>query len=226
VPPPYRGEAKPQPRKISAAALDDGLADDKFWDGENSVRLLTELHIATAAGFLAIVLAVTAKMLTASGSAHAIAWWRVAVGAGAVAVGCAVAYLSLDALDILGGKLGDRPRGSPRFLLLLPAAALVSSGVFAWLQPGSAGVRAVALPGMASVIRWTVQAGADQTWAGSRRSPGPGSCRVHRWRPAGCCGASSSRRPGWCWASGSCTDSRRWSSATSESAWPAWCCRC
>ena len=158
VQPPFKGKAEPERRKISATALDDGLAHDRFWDGENSVRLLTELHIAAAAGFLAVVLAVTAKMLTASGSAHAIAWWWVAVGAGGVAVGCAVAYLSLDALDILGDKLGDTLRGSPLFLLLLAAAALVSSGVFAWLQPGSAGVRAVALPGMASVIRWTVLA--------------------------------------------------------------------
>ena len=153
VPPPFRGETPPARRMISAAALDDGLADDRFWDGENSVRLLTELHIAAAAGFLAVVLAVTAKMLTSSGSAHAIAWWWIAVAAGGVTIACVVGYIGLDGFD----KLGDRLRGSP-LILLLAAAALVSSGVFAWLQPGSAGGRAVALPGMASVIRWTVLA--------------------------------------------------------------------
>jgi hypothetical protein len=154
VPPPFKGETAPERRKVSAAALDGGLAHDRFWDGENSVRQLTELHIATAAGFLALVLAVTTKMLAASGPAQASAWWWVAVGAGGVAVGGVIAYLSLDALDLLGDTL----RGSPLVLLLLAAVALISSGVFAWLQPGSAGVRAVALPGMAGVIRWTVLA--------------------------------------------------------------------
>ena len=153
VPPPFKGTQEPPRRTVSAAAL-DGLASDRFWDGENSVRLLTELHIGAALGFLAIVLGVTVNALSAAGSAHVIALGWVAVGAGGVAVSCAVAYLALDAYD----KLGDRLRDSSRFVLLLAAVALVSSGVFAWLQPGSAGAHAPVLPGMASVIRWTVLA--------------------------------------------------------------------
>ena len=154
VPPPFKGEVEPERRKISAAALDGGLAHDRFWDGENSVRALTELHIAVAAGFLAIVLAVTAKMLAAPGSAHVMAWWWIAVAAGGATVVCAVAYLGLEAFDVLSDTL----RGSPPFLLLAAGAALVSSGVFAWLQPGGAAGTAAGLPGMTSVIRWTVLA--------------------------------------------------------------------
>jgi len=154
VRPPYHGETAPERRKVSAAALGDGLADDQFWDGENSVRLLTELHLAVMAGFLAIVLGVTAKMLAGSGPAHVIALWWIAVGAGGVTLACAVAYVGLDAFDELGGVLRD----SPLVLLVLGAAALVSSGVFAWFQPGSAGGAGAALPGISSVIGWTVLA--------------------------------------------------------------------
>jgi hypothetical protein len=154
VPPPFKGEVEPERRTISAAALDGGLAHDRFWDGENSVRQLTGLHIAAAIGFLAVVLGVTVKALGVAGSSHAIALGWIAVGAGGVAVGCAVAFLSLDAFD----KLGDTLRGSPPFLLVLAATALVSSGVFAWLQPGRAAGPAAELPGMAKVIAWTALA--------------------------------------------------------------------
>jgi hypothetical protein len=147
VRPPYRGQHPGEPRKTTAAALDGGLASDDFWDGKGSVTLLTELHIAVAGGFLAIVLAVTAKAL---GSAHVVAWWWIAIAAGAATVVLAVLFLCLDAL----GKL----RGSPGFLLALAGAALVSSGVFAWLQPGGSAERAADLPGMTGVIRWTAVA--------------------------------------------------------------------
>ena len=152
VPPPYRGEVPPERRKVSAAALDGGLADDRFWDGENSVRQLTEVHIAAAVGFLALVLGITAKMLVAPGSAHVIGLWWIAVVAGGVTVACAVAYLGLDAFDVLA------LRGSAPFLLLPAAGALVSAGVFAWLQPGGTSGPTVELPGLAGVIRWTVLA--------------------------------------------------------------------
>jgi hypothetical protein len=154
VRPPYRGQAPPESRKITAAALDGGLAHDEFWDGEGSVRLLTGVHIAAAAGFLAIVLGVTAKLLASPGSAHVIALWWIAVGAGGATVACAAGYLGLDAF----GALGDTLRRSPPFLLLLAAVALISSGVFAWLQPGGAGGPSAELPGMVGVIRWTALA--------------------------------------------------------------------
>jgi hypothetical protein len=154
VRPPFHGDTEPDTRKITASALQGGLAHPEFWDGEDSVRLLTEVHLAAAAGFLAVVLGVTAKLLTAAGSAHWIALWWIAIGAGGVAMAGAVGYLSLDAV----GALTDAMRRSPVFLLILGAAALVSAGVFAWLQPASAGVHAAELPGMASVVRWTALA--------------------------------------------------------------------
>ena len=154
VRPPFHGETPPATRKITASALQGGLAHPEFWDGEDSVQLLTEVHLAAAAAFLAVVLGVTAKLLTGAGSAHWIALWWIAIGAGGVAIAGAIGYLSLDAL----GGLADAMRRSPVFLLVLGAAALVSAGVFAWLQPASAGVRAAELPGMASVVRWTVLA--------------------------------------------------------------------
>ena len=154
VRPPFHGETPPDTRKITAAALPGGLAHPEFWDGEDSVRLLTEVHLAAAAGFLAVVLGVTAKLLTGAGSAHWIALWWIAIGAGGVAIAGAIGYLSLDAL----GGLADAMRRSPVFLLVLGAAALVSAGVFAWLQPSGAAGPTAELPGMASVVRWTVLA--------------------------------------------------------------------
>ena len=151
VRPPYRGKAPPQARKITAAALEGGLADNEFWDGEGSVRLLTALHIAAAAGFLAVVLGVTTKLLVSPGSAHVIALGWIAVGAGGVTIACAACYLGLDAF----GALGDALRRSPPFLLLLAAVALVSGGAFAWFQPGGAAGTTAELPGLDGVIRWT-----------------------------------------------------------------------
>ena len=57
----------------TAAALPAGLADDEFWDGEGSVRLITWVHVAVTGGFLAVVLGVTARALGA-GSPHARPW--------------------------------------------------------------------------------------------------------------------------------------------------------
>src|SRR6202041_3157448 len=101
VRPPFHGETPPATRQITASALPGGLAHPEFWDGEDSVKLLTEVHLAAAAGFLAVVLGVTAKLLTSGGSAHWIAWWWIAIGAGGVAIAGAVGYLSLDALGAL-----------------------------------------------------------------------------------------------------------------------------
>ncbi|MGA2827591.1 MAG: hypothetical protein ABSF03_15945 [Streptosporangiaceae bacterium] len=185
VRPPYRigAQHKTEARKITAAALKDGLAHNEFWDGEGSVRLLTWLHVAVTGGFLAIVLGVTAKALTA-GSSHvaALGWIAISLGGATVALG--IAFICLDALatppvnpapgnapagngpaadglaadglaaDGLAGKL----RGWLPFLLVPAAAALISAGVFAWLQPGGPAGQAAELPGMASVIRWTALA--------------------------------------------------------------------
>ena len=52
VRPPYRvtPEQKTPARKITAAALTAGLADNEFWDGEGSVKLVTWLHLAVVGG--------------------------------------------------------------------------------------------------------------------------------------------------------------------------------
>ena len=84
---------------VTAAALKAGLADDEFWDGEGSVQ---PAHLACispwSAGFLAIVLGVTTKALTA-GSPHVIALGWIAIGLGAATVALGAAYVCLDALD-------------------------------------------------------------------------------------------------------------------------------
>ena len=99
VRPPYRiaPEPKTPARMVTAATLPNGLADDEFWDGGSSVRLITWVHVAVTVGFLAIVLGVTAKALTA-GSSHVIALGWIAIGLGAATVTLGAAYIGLDAL--------------------------------------------------------------------------------------------------------------------------------
>ena len=156
VRPPYRitAEHKEKSRLVTAAALKDGLADDEFWDGEGSVRLVTWLHLAVVGGFLAIVLGVTTKALTVTGSPHVIALGWIAIGLGAATVALGVAYVCLDALD----ALTDTLRRRLPFLLVPAGVALIAAGLFAWLQPGGPAPRAAELPGMASVIGWTTLA--------------------------------------------------------------------
>ncbi len=86
VRPPFRGETEPETRKITASALPGGLAHPEFWDGEDSVKLLTWVHLAAAAGFLAVVLAV----LASAGPAHWTVLEWLAIGAGGVAMAGAV----------------------------------------------------------------------------------------------------------------------------------------
>jgi len=154
VRPPYKveHERKEQARKITAAALEDGLADKEFWDGEGSVRLVTWLHLAAVAGFLAIVLGVTTRAL--SGSPHDMALGWIAIGLGAATVVLGAGYLCLDAF----GAMADALRGRVPFLLAPAGGALVAAGLFAWLQPGGPAPRAAALPGMAGVVGWTTLA--------------------------------------------------------------------
>jgi len=156
VRPPYRAQDKQREpsRKITAAALKAGLADNEFWDGEGSVKLVTWLHVAVAAGFLAIVLGVTTRALAGPGSPHAVALGWVAVGLGAATVALGVAYVCLDAL----GALTDELRGGLRVLLVPAVVALVSAGVFAWWQPAGPAGHAAELPGMAGVIAWSALA--------------------------------------------------------------------
>ena len=182
VRPPYQvtdTTRKAEARMVTAAALKAGLADNEFWDGESSVRLLTGVHLAVVVGFLAIVLGVTAKALTAAGSAHAIAlaWIAIALGAATVALGAG--YVALDALTTptmdppgaeppgpgpasgrspAGTALGDKLRGWVAYLLVPAAVALVAAGLFAWLQPAAKAARAADLPGMAGVTGWTTLA--------------------------------------------------------------------
>lgn len=153
VRPPFRGENPPDTRKITAPVLPGGLADPEFWDGEGSIRLLTAVHLAAVAGFLAVVLGVLG-LPTGAGPAHVVALRWIAIAAGSIAMAGAVGYLSLDAYDALTSGL----RRSPAFLLVLGVAALAGAGVFAWLQPAGAAGSAVSLPAMASVLRWTVLA--------------------------------------------------------------------
>src|SRR5258708_17412345 len=85
-------------RKAAADTLAKGLADEEFWDGEGTVRLLTWLHVAVVGGFVAIMLGVTARAV-AGGSPHVsvLGWTGIALGAATIAL--AVAYVCLDALD-------------------------------------------------------------------------------------------------------------------------------
>ena len=156
VRPPYRvtAEYKVKPRLVTAAALKDRLADNEFWDGEGSVKLITWLHLAVVGGFLAIVLGVTTKALTVTGSPHVIALGWIAIGLGGATVALGVAYVCLDALDALTDEL----RGRLPFLLVPAGVALVAAGLFAWLQPGGPTPRAAELPGMTSMVGWTTLA--------------------------------------------------------------------
>jgi hypothetical protein len=156
VRPPYRVKdgQKDKPRLVTAAALPGGLADDDFWDGEGSVKLITWVHVAVVAGFLAIALGVTVKALSAAGSAHAIAVGWIAIGLGAATVALGAGYICLDAFE----ALTDKVRGWVKYLLVPGAAALIAAGWFAWLQPGGPARRAADLPGMAGVIGWTALA--------------------------------------------------------------------
>ncbi len=173
VRPPYRVQAPPgtAARPVTAATLPGGLADDEFWDGESSVRLLTWVHAAVAGGFLAIMLGVTAGTLAGSPHLAVLRW--VAIGLGAATVALGAGYISLDALStppqVVPGQPGlSRPGpGWPAVLagrfravyVLVPAVAgLIAAGVFAWLQPGEASGHAAGLPGMAGVTGWTTLA--------------------------------------------------------------------
>ena len=169
VRPPYRVQngQKGMARKAAADTLAKGLADQEFWDGEGTVRLLTWLHVAVVGGFLAIMLGVTARALAGgSPQASVLGWTGIALGTATIAL--AVGYVCLDALDTpsMGtpdakptlGAFAEKLRGFMGYLLVPAGAGLVCSGWFAWLQPGAPSVRAADLPGMAGVTGWTALA--------------------------------------------------------------------
>lgn len=120
VRPPFHGETAPAARQVAASTLRGGLADPRFWDGEGSVRSLTRVHLAAAAGFLAVVLGVCAKLVNSSGTAHWLVLCWIAVAAGGVAMAGAVVYLVLDALGYVLAR-------SPVVLLIVGAVGLVSA---------------------------------------------------------------------------------------------------
>jgi hypothetical protein len=159
---PVKAERTGKARWITAATLPKGLADEEFWDGERSVRLLSWLHVAVVGGFLAIVLGVTAKALAASPHVIILAWLAIALGAVTVAIG--VGYVGLDAVTTKGAAAADGAaadsdaRGWLRFLPIPAAAAVLAAGLFAWLQPAAKPGRTADLPGMSGVIGWTALA--------------------------------------------------------------------
>jgi hypothetical protein len=178
VRPPYRVSAprKDRTRMTTAAALPAGLADDEFWDGQGSVELITWVHVAVTGGFLAVVLGVTARALSA-GSPHAavLGWAAIVLGAATVVLGAG--YVAADALTTPsmdppavpaagagpaagpdGNALSDALRVAMGYLRYAAAAALVLAGLFAWLQPASGYGRRAGLPGMTGLAGWTALA--------------------------------------------------------------------
>ncbi len=159
VRPPFHGDTEPDPRKVTASALQGGLAHPEFWDGEDSVRLLTEVHLAAAAGFLAVVLGVTAKLLTAAGSAHRMALWWIAIGR---AGSRSRARSATSAWTRSARGCTD----AMRLRRWLPVPLLRPGGGRAWsarvcsrgFSPLRRAARTAELPGMASVIGWTALA--------------------------------------------------------------------
>lgn len=183
VRPPYRVSAqrKGTARMATAAALPGGLADDEFWDGDSSVRLLTWVHVAVTGGFLAIVLGVTVRALAAGSPHDAFLGW-LAIGLGAVTIALGAGYVALDALTTppmdppgtapsgtaTSGPAPSRATGANApghrlrvvmtYLPCAAALALVLAALFAWLQPAYSFGRVAGLPGMASLAGWTALA--------------------------------------------------------------------
>ena len=169
VRPPYQVEDGQQAKAREAAAdtLAGGLADQEFWDGQGSVRLITWLHVAVAGGFLAITLGVTVRALAGRITARQ----RPGMGGDSPRRGHdrprgrlrlpgrpRHAVHGLSRRQAAFGTLARKLRGLVVYLLVPAGAGLICSGWFAWLQPGVPSVRAADLPGMAGVTGWTALA--------------------------------------------------------------------
>ena len=161
VPPPYTGASPPDRALTVAAALEDGLSDEKFWDGEHTVRHSSTRHVAASLGFLAAVLAITTKkaVTAANGQVNAGGWWWAAlIGSGGV-----VAFVIIrTCVDFRHNQSRASNKVAKRFddwsahaLLVIAFAAAFSAGIFAWLQPAVAMV-AGQLPGLAGIFGWTM----------------------------------------------------------------------
>jgi hypothetical protein len=152
VRPPAQVDApRVRPRLVTAAALDDGLANENFWDGEHSVRQFTWIHSAAFTAYLAIVLGVTAHALPGTAGQNAL--WTIAIVVAAAAEVLAVGYICLDAAELLT----EGQRRWPFGIFIVSAAGLVCAGVFAWLRPGAV-AGSQALPSMSGITAATVAA--------------------------------------------------------------------
>ena len=165
VPPPYRGAKRPPRALTVAAALDKGLSDRQFWDGEHSVWHSAIRHMTASFGFVALMLSITSRnAVTAvhSNVSWVGLWWAALIGSGAV-----VAFVIIRTCFDFRNRAS---RFSDSFAWRfdhwsaiaqgsIAIVAMVCAGTFAWLQPP---VTAVAgqLPGMAGILGWTMTAAA------------------------------------------------------------------
>lgn len=161
VPPPVKGASAPPRALTIAAALDGGLSDKAFWDGEHSVRHAGRRHMAASFAFLALVLAITSKATVSAGhgAVRDLIWWWVAVAGGGAAMTLAGIRTCVDLKHDKGHESGGRmvalDERSTDAMLAIAVVVIASAGVFAWLQPGVAAT-AGQLPGMGSIFRWTM----------------------------------------------------------------------
>jgi hypothetical protein len=161
VPPPYNVASRPRRALTVAAALANGLSDQKFWDGEHSVRHSATRHVAASLSFLALVLAITGKdtVEVVGDHAHATAWWWAALIGGGTVIAFVIIRTCTDFRNRQSGISYDFARRfddwSARAVLVVAIAATGCAGIFAWLQPAAAAV-AGQLPGMAGIAGWTM----------------------------------------------------------------------
>jgi hypothetical protein len=151
VQPPYETATPPARALTVAAALEDGISDARFWDGEHSVKHSSIRHIAASIGFLGLMLAITSRDSVVAAAVHANAagwWWAALAGSAAV-----LAFVIVrTCVDVEAKRLDD---WSSDALLAVAIAALCCAGIFAWLQPAATAV-AGQLPGMAGIFGWTL----------------------------------------------------------------------
>ncbi|MEV4274455.1 hypothetical protein [Actinoplanes xinjiangensis] len=122
------------PMRISAAALPDGVADPRFYDGQATVRRLAGLHLGAGVAWLALFLA----FVGGGGRFH------VAVVPPAVVL---AVVLVLVACESAGDRL---------VYPLIVVAAAVAAGVAGWVWIGAPIVAVTGhLPGMLEVVRAT-----------------------------------------------------------------------
>src|SRR5258705_230471 len=159
-------------RKAAADTLAKGLADEEFWDGEGTVRLLTWLHVAVVGGFLAIMLGVTARAV-AGGSPHVsvLGWTGIALGAATIAL--AVAYVCLDALDTPSMATPGAKPTMDAFAKKLPGQVpLRQVSTRGGRAVGGGGGRAFVVFGGAGAARGGRAANAQREWAGETKRRG------------------------------------------------------